>query len=584
MEGIHFKTIWWSLVHAFFASNMTHKFWCLGLLILLLVLAILHRKWVDGFNRKKTILWCIVSLAPAGVLFAHYSLYLKGCSFDELGDFLPMYALGELALIPILVANRDKGYRVTAVLVGIASVLSGLYFSLSSPHLYNYSQKGYVESFEAMADTMEKTYVLKEWKDVDFKALKEKYKPVVEEAEKKHDKNKFCEAVTAFCNELHDGHVGVWYNNTELPHDYGMGVVKLDSGEVIAVCTSKEVQESGIKDGTVITKWGGKPVLEAAEELVEDCGDPVKANEEFLSVMRLANVGGVIAEVAFINDKGVEEEVDLYNLIDTADDAKDRHTFADTYSCFTQTPSPFDKDAKKAYYKENFSTKMLDSKCGYIRVIEEDTGNWAKDIAGYMNGDHKWAREMFRKKLRDLKSQGMEYLVIDIRNNEGGFDEIGFGLVSLLTKDKQFGQNVGMRKGGKYKALSDHDIVGDGEFADLKVVALTNCDCASAGDGLALALSKLPNVTLAGITDPCGIDQETGGKIILANGEVEVYYPTGLVLDEKGEPRIDTKADRVSRDPVEQRIPLDKEAAMKIFCDKEDYELDWAVSFIEGKN
>ena len=118
---------------------------------------------------------------------------------------------------------------------------------------------------------------------------------------------------------------------------------------------------------------------------------------------------------------------------------------------------------------------------------------------------------------------------------------------------------------------------------DLKVIALTNYNCVSAGDGTSLLLSKLENVTLAGITDPSGCDQEIGGFSVLSGGMVIVSFPTGLVLDEDGKPNIDTAADRVSRDPVEVRIPFDYDAAMKIFRDKEDYELDWAVKYVEDK-
>ena len=60
-------------------------------------------------------------------------------------------------------------------------------------------------------------------------------------------------------------------------------------------------------------------------------------------------------------------------------------------------------------------------------------------------------------------------------------------------------------------------------------------------------------------------------------------YPVGLVMDRNSEPNIDTKADRISRDPVEERIPLDFDAAMSIFRDGEDYELEWAIRYLESK-
>lgn len=577
LDSINFKIIFGSLLHTLLSNNIIQIIWCAGMLILMLILAIIHHKWAFDYG-KKMIIWRILCLLPAGMAAAHYSLYLNGRPVSEILSFAPMYSIAVLALIPIIFASREKGYKVSATFVGIFSVLFGLVFSaMGAPHLYNYSKLGYSDSFTALVKTMERTYVLKEWKDVDFPGLEKKYMPMVKEAEAKHDTAAYAKVLKQFCGELHDGHVGIEYDDSDfVPRDYGLGLVKLDSGDVIAVRTMDEVHQEGITDGTVITAWNGKPVLQAAEEDVQDIGLPVKANADMTSVIRLSCVGGATNEVTFIDDEGNEKTVTLYDLIDSPDDVEKIHSFSDTYGLFAQLPD-------KGEEPENFSTKMLDDKCGYLLVNEESTDNPIYDIAGYLNGDHKWAREMFREKLKDLRSQGMEYLVIDLRNNSGGSDEIGFALVDLLTKEPQFGLNVGYRFKGEYKPLADHGIKGDGEFADLKVVALTNYNCGSAGDSLAKALGDLPNVTLAGITDPCGCNQETGGEIILAEDSIKIYYPTGLVLDEKGDPNIDTKADRISRDPVEERIPFDADAAMKIFHDMEDHELDWAVKYLEGK-
>jgi hypothetical protein len=177
----------------------------------------------------------------------------------------------------------------------------------------------------------------------------------------------------------------------------------------------------------------------------------------------------------------------------------------------------------------------------------------------------------------------MEYLVVDMRNNVGGCGPIGYELCSLLSDKDIYAMGLGVRKNGGYKRLTTQMIRSDGEFADLKVVVLTNCQCISAGDSTALCLSRLPNVTLAGITDPNGSGQITGGCCVLSDGIVSVNYPIGLTLNENDEPDIDTRADRISRDPVEVRIPLDYDAAMRIFRDKEDYELDWAVKYLENE-
>ena len=286
--------------------------------------------------------------------------------------------------------------------------------------------------------------------------------------------------------------------------------------------------------------------------------------------MYLSGTGGDTVEVSFINKSGTEQTV-------TLDKQEGQTAFWKAWKAFSHYTEDENEDI-------NFGIKMLDDKCGYLRLNEEETDNGLKDTLGYLSGEHKWAREMFREKLRDLRSQGMEYLVIDMRNNCGGLDIIGYALCDILTDKEWYCQGLGVRKDGKYISQCNQSIHGDGEFADLRVVALTNYNCASAGDGTSLLLSKLPNVTLAGITDPNGCDQETGGVSVLSDGLVIVCYPVGLVLNENGEPNVDTKSDRISRNPVEERIPLDYDAAIKIFRDKEDYELEWAVKYLEEQS
>lgn len=569
------KTFFGSLYHIFYTANKVHITWCAVILLTMLLLAILHHRWRD--DTKKLKIWRFLCLIPLLTVIVHFVIY--AASFPLLaGTFLLLYLIGILALIPIPFAKRKIGYPITASLVGIMSVLCGFYFSADAPNIGNYTNMSYTDSFRAMVQEMDEKYVLKEWKEVDFSALEAKYMPAVKEAEKEQNPTKFADAVTMFCNELHDGHVGAESSATSFDrHEYGLTMIRLDSDEVIAVCTMEEVNKLGIEDGTVITKWNGKPVLQAAQEDVMDNGFPVKANEDVLAVMALSGIGGKTVDVTFLDIDGEEQTVTLSDL-------GSFHTYHEASIAFSHEPDIKTDEDIQAYIDQNFSTKMLTDKCGYLMLNAESLDDdlmEIKNIIGYLSGDQTFAREIFREKLRNLRSQGMEYLVIDLRNNMGGFDEIGCALCDLLTDEDWYGQGLGIRKNGQYICVSDHGIHGDGEFADLQVVALTNYGCASAGDGTAFYLSRLPNVTLAGITDPNGCNQETGGICVLTDGIVTVRYPTGLVLNEDVEPNVDTRSDRISRNPVEVRIPFDHDAAMKIFCDKEDYELDWAIQYLE---
>jgi len=568
------KTFLGSLYHLFVTANKTHMIWCGAILLIMLILAILHHRWKD--DTKKIRLWRLLCLIPLLAAAAHALIYIWGIPVFAV-DFIPLYLIAAFALIPIPFAKRKIGYRITATLTGVVSVVCGLYFCATSPNSFNHTRQSYTDSFHSMVQDMDKTYILKEWKEVDFTALEEKYMPIVQEAEQEQNPMKFADAVRMFCKELHDGHVSMSvhleYNETEhrsaiQRHEYGLAMVQLDNNDVIAVCTVAEVNALGIEDGTIITKWNGKPVLQAAAEDVMDHGMPVKSNDERIAAMVLSGIGGEAVDVSFLDKSGKEQTVTLSDL-------GEMHTYTEADSAFSHMP------LNETGEDSNFSTKMLNDKCGYLRLSSCESDSELHDTLAYLSGDHKWAREMFREKLRDLKDQGMEYLVVDLRNNGGGYDEISCALCDLLTDEDWYGQGLGIRKNGQYKCVSDHGIHGDGEFADLQVVALTNYNCASAGDGASLYLSKLPNVTVAGITDPNGCNQETGGQCALSDGLICVYFPVGLVLDENGDPNIDTRADCISRNPVEVRIPLDYEAAMKMFRDNEDHEFDWAVKYLE---
>lgn len=574
-----------TLRHLFGTADITHIIWCAAILIIMLALAVLHHLWKN--DAKKIRLWRLLCLLPLIICAVHEWIYVYGIS-DFFAWFMPLYLIGIFALFPIPFAKRKIGYRVSAAVSGVLSVFLGFVFCVMAPNCYNHVRESYTESFRSLVRDMDRTYILKEWKEVDFAALEEKYIPLVQEAEHEQNPAKFYNAVSQFCCELHDGHVTVGggfdvnahKSETDLnTHEYGLAMVQLDSGDFIAVCTTDELNSLGISDGTVITKWDGKPVLQAAAEDVPDIGLPVKANADRLAAIYLSGVGGETVDVSFIDETGIEKTATLTDL-------GKMHTRKEALYALRSRPDTSDEEALNAYRRQNFGTRMLTGKCGYLKLQSMTLNNdlfSLPHIMSYLTGDRSYARELFREKLLGLKAQGMEYLVIDLRNNTGGFDEFGAALCELLTTENRSSERLGVRENGQYISVFENDIHGTGEFADLKVVALTNYKCISAGDAAALYLSRLPNVTLAGITDPCGSAQGIGGYSVLSDCIVSVEYPVALSLDEMGSPNVDTRGDRISRNPVEVRIPLDYDAAMRIFRDKEDYEIYWAIKYLENQ-
>ena len=153
------NTFFSSLRHMFASANKVHIVWCVAILLVMLILAVLHHKWKD--DTKKLRIWRLLCLAPLVICGVHAAVYVVG-ETGLLGNYTAMYVIGVLALIPMLFAKRRTGYRITAVLTGLLTCLCGLYFCVSSPNVFNHSRESYTESFHSLVQDMDKYYVLKE--------------------------------------------------------------------------------------------------------------------------------------------------------------------------------------------------------------------------------------------------------------------------------------------------------------------------------------------------------------------------------------------------------------------------------------
>lgn len=138
----------------------------------------------------------------------------------------------------------------------------------------------------------------------------------------------------------------------------------------------------------------------------------------------------------------------------------------------------------------------------------------------------------FKKALNDLENQKIESLIIDVRDNSGGYLSIATSIISLfLSNDKVIYQL--QDKDGIEKVYSTSK-----EKRDYKVVVLVNENSASASEILASALKESYGATIMGKTTyGKGTVQETNK---LSNGNMIKYTiqnwltPNGTWIDGKG--------------------------------------------------
>lgn len=537
---------------------------CFLAFLYLIMMIIIHGKMSKNEKHKK--IWNALCFVPLIFSVIHLIFFVCGDAFKYIiSYYLNIYIISVMiALLPLLAKKNPLRIIGNIFSIMVCFALSAL--SLNGTKFADYTDKSMSDAYISLCGFLEENYVLSEWKKVDYEKLKADGLALIEEAEKTGDINKYYDALYMLTDSFHDGHAGVYIDYAVSTYtmdrikafkDYGLSLITLDNGDTIAVNTEEGLE---IKDGDVITKWNGVSVNEAIETVTPPSTMVTTFEHEKLQkTFFLAGVGEDTVEVTYINPDG-NEAVAVLHIIEG-----NNPRGLKSFGIFTCSKN------------EEYDYRMLSDNIGYLRVTEETT-DYFSDIIGYVTGNHSTAREMFREDLRELRNQGMTKLVIDIRNNTGGYDEVATALTSLFTKEKMYALSLGVKNGKEIKSVDDRYVIADGEFSDLEIVVLTSMRCGSAGDGLALYLSRLPNVTVAGLTDPSGINQETGGEVYMP-GKSIVFFPVGLVLDENGNPNIDIDHTRQSRNPVDIKIPLEKEAALKIFSG-EDYELEWAMEYL----
>lgn len=560
------------LKHLLYSQDNIKMTFCLVFIIWFIILLIVRKK--VGNNPAKAKVWKCLCLVPLAAAIIHFFVFSFGDAvLPLLEEYEFIYASAVLtALLPLFFIKKSKKpvKIIGAVVIGVVCLLS-LFFNIDSSESVNYSNKDLKSAYISLCDYFEENYIMNEWKKPDYEKIKADGLKLIDEAEKTGDITKYYEAVDEFTNSFYDGHMSIsFYDGNDYLitrikqfNDYGLSLITLDDGTTIAVDVDDGLE---IKNGDTVTKWNGVPIDQAIESVHVPMPEPVAENDRIDKAFWLACTGGESVEVSYINSDNEEKTLTLDKL---------------------DSEMPRALKARRLFWHntdEAYSYKMLNTNTGYMKITSEETDRF-HDYFAYCTGNHNYAREIFRNDLRELKNQGMTKLVVDIRNNGGGHDEVATAFASLFTKEKMYAYSLGIRKNGEYIKTADRYVSADGEFSDIEVLVLTNMRCASAGDGMVLYLSRLDNVTVAGLSCPAGCNQESGGSIFMPKGIV-VNFPVGLVLDEEANPNIDVDYSRQSRTPLDVKIPLTKEAALEIFNEEnfdngKDYELEWAIDFLD---
>ena len=176
--------------------------------------------------------------------------------------------------------------------------------------------------------------------------------------------------------------------------------------------------------------------------------------------------------------------------------------------------------------------------------------------------------EDFKAKFEDLQKQGIESLIIDIRNNGGGLVDQTLQIADyIVPKGKELLITVDKEKKEKIQKAKEDVLI------DMPIVVLTNENSASASEILAGALKDLNEATIVGTkTYGKGVIQQlfklqNGGGLKVT---IEEYYTPNR-----------NKINKIGIEPNEiVELPKDSQSLLVIGSDK-DTQLQRAIEILK---
>ncbi len=493
------------------------------------------------------------------------------------------------AVICALGFFRDKlSFRRLVSLVSALCTLAAVPVCL----LYKgYRSPDYSKEFDEIIRVFRQRYILSEWKGIDYDELYAKYKPMFEKAQKDHDEFANYAAMKAFLSEFHDGHVGFSYMNEYSSEEYaivsklygedhGLVLMNLEDGRTVAVQVDKALAEKGIRNGTIITLWNGKPVEEAAAEVpvYGNLSDGYMMNTAdadnryFYRSTLLAGTGGDSVEVGYIADDGSEQTTMLASS-------------GDYYLRLNAAMKRLDSGIEGA----NFSWSKVKGSIPVLRIKSMffDSKSDAGEIK-YSGKSYVEMKESIRRNINEAKESGMNELIIDLRNNSGGSGNLIRAIAEVLGTEGEHLYNYNgvwdrtnrrylTDSEGKFLLGKKNTFESEGILDDGRIVILVNAGSISAADHLVHVMSQMDNVTIMGFTKPNGSGQ---GVTSIELEKYYIYMSGAMMLDEDGTPFVDSGKDGISGNSLDIRVPFDEEALDAVFNKDEDYLLAKAVEFL----
>ncbi|MBU1114334.1 MAG: T9SS type A sorting domain-containing protein [Bacteroidetes bacterium] len=454
----------------------------------------------------------------------------------------------------------------------------------------------FTAAFDSMHNKLSVYYAFTEWKGINWNNLYNEFQPKIAAAQTTNDSIAFYSAVRQYLFTIPDGHVmllGWWDKMEEFKYrkiggSYGFALIELDNGDIVTrlIADDSPAALAGMQFGAKILEINGQEINSVLDTVSTLFAESIPATSEGKKLNQFRFIGratvGDTIKVKFLNRGSTTPQTVLLSAVD------------DNYETLNKTSLNCSRDTLPYVSYE----KLQPSGFGYLRLTS--LGGSDSSIAEIYSG--------FAEAISYFINENVPGIVLDLRINEGGEDFLAAALSGFFYSDTTLYEYISFYNptSGQFEIYPDflpHINSQTGEpyintnypqgswfieptelHFNKPIVVMNSTRQISSGEGVAMALQKLPNcnvVSLCGSQGSFGIiDFDQAIWLSDFPNPLAVGFPHGRSLDENQNIQVDSDENMIGGVMPDFRPPLNDEVIDKMFLQNIDYELEYAVDHL----
>lgn len=441
---------------------------------------------------------------------------------------------------------------------------------LFSPIVNDFSGKSWPDAFDRLHGKLALEYPFTEWKAINWDELHATYAPIIKEATANDDRRAFQGALRQYLFSLRDGYVDIATayraRQEAVGGGFGFSVIELSDGRFLAHLLEEggPATEAGMQWGAELHSWNGQPVaeaLDAVETYWAPLPSPTNAAKRLEQVRYLTRAPvdtGV--EISFTNPDSETPRVCKLTAKD------DRFHMLDASIHYVEEEGEFSMPVK---------SEILEGNVGYVRI----------SFFGMSLATPFPAQSLENALIGFLKND-CPGLILDLRGNPGGVEEMPAEFAGFFTQEKLFYRSASVynkkTKTHEIDAALELNIVPRSPYYDKPVLVLVDNYTMKAAEGLAAALQRLPQARVMGVNATHGSFGITGGTATMP-GSFTLHYPIGKNVGEGGNAIIEANAAGEGGVHPDIRVPITKDLVEFEFVRGGDPVRQMAADLLLGK-